>query len=99
VNKLLAPSGTFFAGGAVIFELVFVLEKVKQIKRELIRQAIPAIMAQDMYAAHPKLSRTDQYLSVPARRRKAAPVYRTGTCPCSFRPNCLPEPVKPLEPI
>jgi predicted nucleic acid-binding protein len=89
VTRLLASQDTFAVADAVIIEVVFVLEKLKKIDRELIQKAVMAIMAQanikcsrelfeetmPIYAEHPKLSVTDCYLSVLAKREKALPLY------------------------
>jgi predicted nucleic-acid-binding protein len=89
VTKLLASSETFLVADAAIIEVIFVLEKVKKIDRALIQKAVLAIMAQanikcsrevfeetmPVYVSHPKLSVTDCYLSVLAKRDKALPLY------------------------
>jgi predicted nucleic acid-binding protein len=89
VTKLLASPETFLVADATIIEVIFVLEKIKKIDRKLIQKAVLAIMAQanikcsrevfeetmSVYVSHPKLSVTDCYLSVLARRDKALPLY------------------------
>jgi predicted nucleic acid-binding protein len=89
VTRLLASQDTFAVADAVIIEVVFVLEKLKKIDRELIQKAVMAIMARanikcsrelfeetmPIYVDHPKLSVMDCYLSVLAKRDKALPLY------------------------
>jgi predicted nucleic-acid-binding protein len=88
VTELLASQKTFSVADAAIIELVFVLEKIKKIDRELIQKAVSAIMAQanikcsreifeetmPLYTGHPKLSVIDCYLSVIAKKTDALPL-------------------------
>ncbi|MDR2662275.1 MAG: PIN domain-containing protein [Treponema sp.] len=88
VADLLNSSETFYVADPALIELVFVLEKVKKIDRNLIQKAVSAIMAQanvkcnreifeetmPLYVEHSKLSVTDCYLSVAAQKRGARPL-------------------------
>jgi predicted nucleic-acid-binding protein len=88
VAGLLNSPETFYVADPAIIELIFVLEKVKKIDRELIQKAVSAIMSQSnikcsreifeetmpLYAEHSKLSVTDCYLSVSAQKRGALPL-------------------------
>ena len=74
---------------AALIETVFVLEKLKKIRRNTIAQAIQAIIEKETircgrelfmeilpaYTSHPKLSFVDCYLEALARRNGAAPLY------------------------
>jgi predicted nucleic acid-binding protein len=89
VNRLLDSLETFVVLDAALIEVIFVLEKIKKIERSLIQKAVQVIMAQanikcsqevfeetmPLYVDHPKLSITDCYLSVLAKRDKALPLY------------------------
>jgi predicted nucleic-acid-binding protein len=88
MTGLLDSSQSFTVADAAIIETIFVLEKVKKISRPAITQAVSAIIAQGnikcsraifnetmlLYAAHPKLSAVDCYLSIVARQTGAAPL-------------------------
>jgi predicted nucleic-acid-binding protein len=89
ITRLLDSPEIFVAADAAVIEVVFVLEKVKKIDRDLIQKAVLAIMTQanikcsreifeevmPSYVNHPKLSFTDCYLSVLAKRDNALPLY------------------------
>ncbi|MDR2211771.1 MAG: PIN domain-containing protein [Spirochaetaceae bacterium] len=88
VAGLLDSPETFHAADAAIIELIFVLEKIKKIDRELIQKAVSAIMARanikcgreifeetmPLYTKHARLSITDCYLSVMAKKAGALPL-------------------------
>jgi len=73
---------------AALIEMVFVLEKIKKIRRETIEKAVLAIFEKDnilcnrglfievlsVYTSHPKLSFVDCYLEVLARSTETAPL-------------------------
>jgi predicted nucleic-acid-binding protein len=82
-----AGEGVAVADAALI-ETVFVLEKLKKIRRETIAKTVMAVIGKHtiycsrelfmeilpLYTAHPKLSFIDCYLAVSARRAGAAPL-------------------------
>ena len=89
MNELIASGRNFTAPDAVLIETVFVLEKIKKIRRAAVEQALLVIIGQanikcsrelftealPLYREHPKLSFIDCYLSVLARRTGADPLF------------------------
>jgi predicted nucleic-acid-binding protein len=88
MNDLINSGKSLTASDAVLIEMVFVLEKVKKIRRDAIEQALMVIIGQanikcsrelftealPLYRDHPKLSFIDCYLSVLARQTGTSPL-------------------------
>ena len=88
VTRLINSDEEFSVADAALIEVIFVLEKLKNISRESIQTAIMTVIGQDtifcnkelfieilpIYTSHSKLSFVDCYLEVLARRTGTVPL-------------------------
>ena len=88
IASLIDSGESVTVSDAALIETIFVLEKIKKIRRETIEKAMIAVVGKDtivcnrglfievlsVYAGHPKLSFVDCYLEALARKTETAPL-------------------------
>jgi len=88
ITDILDSGESVVVSDVALIETVFVLEKLKKIKRESIEKAMKAIIGKEnilcsqelfievfmVYSSHPKLSFVDCYLEALARKTGAVPL-------------------------